>query len=115
MLRDLKHQLEHQKMTFEDYLKKIDTTEEKIRADWKEPATKRVLAGLALNAFRTAENIAAIDADVEAEIERLKLLYPEEKDQIVAKYSHDWERERLQTLLSGRMAIDKLWAIATGK
>lgn len=112
MLHDLKHQLEDQKITLEDYLKKIDATEQKLRDDWKESARKRVLAGLALNAFRQAENIEATDEDVKAEIERLKLVYPEEKDKIAEKYCHDWERSRLKTLLSGQMAIDKLWQMA---
>jgi len=115
MVHDLEHQLEHQQMNLADYLKKADMTEAKLREDWKETAIKRVVAGLALNAFRKQENIGATDEDVAKEIERLKGIYPEEKDQIEHKYSHEWERERLKTLLSGQMAIDKLWQIATGK
>jgi len=115
MLHDLKHQLEHQKMELEEYLQKMNITEKKLREDWKETATKRVIAGLALNAFRAKENIEASDKDIGAEIERLKNTYPEEKDEISEKYEKNWERERLKILISGQMAIDKLWQIATGK
>lgn len=113
MWHDLEHQLEHQKMPVEEYLKKMDITQQKLRDDWKETAVKRVIAGLALNAFRKLENIEATDQDIDKEIERLKEMYPEEKDKIIEKYNNNWERGRLKTLVSGQMAIDKLWQIAT--
>ena len=115
MWHDFEHQLEQQHITVEDYLQKTDMTAEKLRKEWQEPARKRVIAGLALNAFRQKENIEATDQDVDAEIARLKALYPDDKDNIKHKYSHDWERSRLKTLLSGQMAIDKLWKMATAK
>ncbi len=115
MWHDFEHQLEQQHITVEDYLQKTDMTAEKLRKEWQEPARKRVIAGLALNAFRQKENIEATDQDVDAEIARLKALYPDDKENIKHKYSHDWERSRLKTLLSGQMAIDKLWKMATAK
>lgn len=115
MWHDFEHQLEHQNLKVEDYLKKTEMTAEKLRAEWQEPARKRVIAGLALNAFRQKEGIEATDADVAAEIARLKSVYPDEKDEVEQKYKHDWERSRLKTLLSGQMAIDKLWNMATNQ
>ena len=115
MVHDLGHQLENQKMSLEDYLKKTEMTEQKLREEWRETAKKRVVAGLALNAFRKAEGIEANDQDVTKEIARLQAAYPAEEDKIAEKYQQDWERGRLKTLLSGQMAIDRLWEIATGK
>jgi len=86
-----------------------------LREEWRETAKKRVVAGLALNAFRKAEGIEANDQDVTKEIARLQAAYPAEEDKIAEKYQQDWERGRLKTLLSGQMAIDRLWEIATGK
>lgn len=115
MVHDLEHQLEHQKTSLEDYLKKTEMTEQKLREEWRTVAQKRVVAGLALNAFRRAEGIEANDQDVKQEIARLQAAYPAEKDKIAEKYQQGWERERLKTLLSGQMAMDRLWQIATSK
>ena len=113
MWHELEHQLEHRQMTTDDYLDKIGTTEQKLREEWQEPAKKRIMAGLALNEFRKRENIEVTDENVAREIERLKTIYPEEKDSIEQKYSRDWEKSRLKTLLSGQMAIERLWQLAT--
>ena len=115
MVHDLKHQLEHQKVILEEYLKKMGMTEEKLRGEWRETAERRVLAGLALRAFQKAEKIEVADGDVDQEIARLKGLYPEEKEHIEEKYQQEGERGRLKALRAGQMAIDRLWAIATGK
>ncbi|MFA5967533.1 MAG: trigger factor [Patescibacteria group bacterium] len=113
MVHDLEHQLEHQKTTLAEYLKKTEMTEQKLREDWQATARRRVLAGLALNAFQKAENIIATDQDIDKEIARLQEIYPADKEKIVEKYQQEWERGRLKTLLSGQMAIDKLWQMAT--
>ncbi|MFH0912071.1 MAG: trigger factor [Patescibacteria group bacterium] len=115
MLHDLTHQLEHRQMTLEEYLKKTGATEEKLRNDWQEMAKERVLAGLSLNAFRKKEGIEATDTDVDSEIKRLQEAYPQEKDKIADKYQLAGERQRLKTLLSGQIAIERLWQIATQK
>ena len=113
MLHDMKHQLEQQGTTPENYFKKMDTTEEKIRGEWREPARKRVMAGLALNAFVKAEGIEASTKDVDAEIKRLKAMYPAEKEKISEKYKNETERKRLQHMLGGQKALEQLVDHAT--
>lgn len=115
MKNDFEHQLSHQQITLENYLEKAGTTEEKLRSEWQETARKRVLGGLALNELKKREGIEALDEDVVKEIERLKSLYPAEKENIEKKYEHTGERNRLKTLLAGQKAIERLWAIATQK
>ena len=115
MMHDFEHQLEHQQMNLADYLKKTDITEAKLREQWQDTAKKRVIAGLALDAFKRKEGIEISDDEVAAEIERLKNLYPTEKDNIEAKYTKAQERTRLKTLLTGQKAIDQLWEMATKK
>ncbi|MEA1909855.1 MAG: trigger factor [Patescibacteria group bacterium] len=114
MLNDLKHQLEHRQMTIESYLSQQNLTQDKLKEEWKDPAKKRVIAGLALASFREQEGIKASDKDVKAEIEQIKKSYPQSLEQIEEKYKNDNERERLRTVISGRMAIDHLLKMTQG-
>ena len=112
MVEDLTQQLTQQKMSLEDYLKRNNSSEDEMRKQWRVMAEKRVIAGLALNAFKKQENVEATDAEVDEEIQRLQQLYPDQKDQIKEKYSSDLEKKKLQHLLSGQKAIEHLWKIA---
>jgi len=113
MKNDFEHQLSHQQTTLDDYLKRAEITEEKLRDQWKETAEKRVFGGLALNELKKREGIEASDEDVSKEIDRLQNLYPAEKENIEKKYDSPTERSRLKTLLAGQKAIDRLWQMAT--
>ncbi|MBU1092684.1 trigger factor, partial [Patescibacteria group bacterium] len=113
MKNDFEQQLSHQQTNLEDYLKRSDITEEKLREQWRSTAEKRVLGGLALNELKKKEGIEASDDDVVKEIDRLQNLYPAEKENIEKKYDSTTERSRLKTLLAGQKAIDRLWQIAT--
>ena len=113
MVHDMKHQLEHQGMKPEDYFAQMDTTEDKLMTEWREPARKRVVAGLALNAFVKQEGIEATDQDLEAEIKRLESMYPADKDKITEKYKSDLEKKRLKHMLGGQKALEMLVDHAT--
>jgi trigger factor len=113
MVHDLKHQVEAQKMEFEDYLKKGGVAnEEGLKSQWREQAEQRVRAGLALDAFKRAENIEATDKDVEDEIAKLKTMYPQEVDKIEEEYKKVVSRERLKNVISSRLAVDRLLEMA---
>ncbi|OGB74355.1 trigger factor [candidate division Kazan bacterium RBG_13_50_9] len=113
MIHDLAHQLTHQNLTLADYLKKNDLTEEKLRGQWQPTAKKRVLAGLALNAFQRQEGIEATNEEVDEDIKRMQAMYPSEKDKIKEKYQSEAERRRLKHLLSGQKALERLSELAT--
>jgi len=115
MVHDLKHQAEHSKMSFEDYLKKAGVNEAGLKSQWREQAESRVRIGLALEAFRDAEKISASDGDVEAEIKKLKEMYPQDGENIDKEYGKGSNgRERLKRMLGSRKAIDRLVELATG-
>ncbi|MFA5270247.1 MAG: trigger factor [Patescibacteria group bacterium] len=114
MMHDFEHQLSHQGMNVKDYLERAKLTEEKMREEWREQAKKRVIAGLALNEFKKREGIVASDEEVEAEITRLKTIYPAELDKIADKYKDEGERRRLAHLLSGQKAVEALRQLAIG-
>lgn len=113
MVQDMTHQLSHQKMTLEDYLKKQGITEDEMREQWREMARKRVIAGLSLDAFKKSENIITTEEEIIKEIDHLKQLYPDQKEQIEKKYASDLERKRMGHLLSGQKAVEQLWKMTT--
>lgn len=113
MIGDLSGELSRQNTTLEDYLKKNNTTEGGLRQQWRNMAKQRVMAGLALDAFKRREKIEATDEEVQQDIERMKQLYPNEKDKIEEKYSSDLDKRRLKHLLSGQKALEHLIRLAT--
>ncbi|MFA5009980.1 MAG: trigger factor [Patescibacteria group bacterium] len=114
MVHDLKHQAEHSGMSFEDYLKKANVNEAGLKSQWREQAEQRVRIGLALEAFRDAEKIEATEEDVEAEMKKLKEIYPQDGENIEKEYGKNSNgRERLQRMLGSRKAIDRLVEMVT--
>lgn len=113
MVHDLKHQVSHMNMTWEDYLAKSNVTEEVVKDGFKVQAADRVKAGLALEAFRKAEKVEVTDEDIETEIEALQARYPEDTDKIVEEYTKATNREKLRNMLASRKAIDRLVEIGT--
>lgn len=114
MVHDLKHQAEHSGMSFEDYLKRAGVNEAGLRSQWREQAEQRVRIGLALEAYRDKEGIAADDSDVEAEMIKLKDIYKQDHEAIEKEYAKgSGGRERLQRMLASRKAIDRLVDQAT--
>ena len=113
MVQDLKHQAEHAKMTFEDYLKRAGVNEEGLKNQWREQAEQRVLAGLSLEAFREAEKIEAANMEVDEEINRIKAQYPQNADEIDKEYGSARGKARLGQMVGSRKAVEKLVEIAT--
>ena len=69
-------------MSFEDYLKAVDKTEEDLRADFRPEAEKRVKGTLILEAIAKAENITATPADIQGELQSLARQYGQPVDRI---------------------------------
>ena len=113
MVQDFSNQLAQQQKTLEDYLKTNNITEEKLKEQWEEPAKKRVLAGLALEEFKKQEKIEASDKEVEDDINRMKQMYPDQKEAIEKRYANDLETRRLKHMLAGQKALEHLWKLAT--
>ena len=83
-----------------------------MRTEWKDKALQRVKAGLALDAFRKAENIEVTHDEVHAEIDRMKAQYPEQAEQIEQHYGGHNHAE-LENMLVSRKAVERLLEIAT--
>lgn len=70
-LRDLVHRLEHQGISFAQYLEATGQDQDQVIEGLRSAATESVKADLALRAVADAENIEATDEDVENEVEQL--------------------------------------------
>lgn len=69
-------------MSFEDYLKAADKTEEQLREEFREEAARRVKGTLILESIAKSENISATPADIQEELQSLAQQYGQPIDRI---------------------------------
>jgi FKBP-type peptidyl-prolyl cis-trans isomerase (trigger factor) len=70
-------------MTYEEYLKRVEKTEEAVRNEFREQATKRAKLQLVLNKLAEEENVVADESAVEAEIAHALQHFPEAKPDLL--------------------------------
>ncbi len=70
-LGELSRELRAQKMTLEEFLNSYDRTIDDLKEDIRPGAEKEVKTDLVLEAIARAENIAATEAEIEAEIDKM--------------------------------------------
>lgn len=107
MLDEMEHGISKQGIAFTDYLTKIGKTRDQLRLDLAPEAIKRVKVALIARAIAQQQNIAVSDAEVDAEIEQILLLYkndPEQREQIKSPGA----REYLRNMLKNRKVIQWL-------
>ena len=75
MVDSLKQQLASQGIPFDQYLKMIQSTEEAVKAEAKEPAQQQVRMDLAIEALIKAEGIDATEEEIEAETKKIAEQY----------------------------------------
>lgn len=86
MLAQLKDDIQRAGLAFEDYLKKINKTEDVVREEWKESAEKKAKMQLILNKIAIEEDIHADKDQLEREVAQMKQFYPEANEQILTTY-----------------------------
>ena len=75
MVDSLKQQLASQGIPFDQYLKMVQSTEEAVKAEAKEPAQQQVRMDLAIEALIKAEGIEATEEEIEAETKKIAEQY----------------------------------------
>lgn len=75
MVDSLKQQLASQGIPFDQYLKMVQSTEEAVKAEAKEPAQQQVRMDLAIEALIKAEGIDATEEEIEAETKKVAEQY----------------------------------------
>lgn len=69
-------------MSFDDYLKAVNKTEDDLRKEYRPDAERRVKGTLILESIAKAENITATPADIQSELQSLARQYGQPVDRI---------------------------------
>jgi trigger factor len=98
----------------EEYLGRINKTEEELRKEIRPLATKRVIRSLVLGRIAEEEKIEVSDAELSAELERLVESAAENKGEVEKRLDSPQVRSSMEQLLTARKAIQRLVEIARG-
>ncbi len=107
IIHEVKHNIESRGMKFEDYLKQVNTTEQKLEEKYKDEAEKRVKTRLALQKAIELEEIKVEDKEIDEEIAKIKSFYPESEH---AKIQEDVDSGRLRPEINNRLILRKFFA-----
>lgn len=80
MLEEFKGRVESMKMNFEEYLTAIKKTEDELKVEWKDDATKRAKMNVILPQIAAAESIKPEAKDIDHELSHLKEHHPDIDD-----------------------------------
>ncbi len=108
LLQNLKNRVSYElQMTFKDYLKQVNKTEEEVKKEFESVAKERVKGFLVLHEIEKKENISVTEEELDKKIEELAAEYPdkekakEEMKNSNAKYyiEDELKREKIFTVL----------------
>ncbi len=76
--------------TWEEYLRKEDTTEEQLALGYRKQGEQRVKTSLLVEAIAKEEHISATAADIEAEVQQLSRQYRRPREEILTMLRSNW-------------------------
>lgn len=80
LLKNLKNRVSYElQMTFDDYLKQVNKTEEEVKKEFEKVAQERVKGFLVLHEIEKKENINITEDELNAKIEELANQYPDKE------------------------------------
>lgn len=89
MLRDFDYQLRYQGLNLEAYLKYVNMDMDKLKESYRDTATSRVKSQLVLEKVAEAECIAAMEEDLNAEIEKTAKHYNQDLEKFKKTLKED--------------------------
>ena len=98
----------------EEYLSRINKTEEELREELRPLATKRVTHSLLLGRIAEEEKIEVSDSEIDAELENMTQSATENKDEVQKLLKSPQARGSMEQLLTTRKTIQRLVEIAGG-
>ncbi|MDH5695437.1 MAG: trigger factor [Dehalococcoidia bacterium] len=98
----------------EEYLSKINKTEEELREELRPLATKRVTHPLLLGRIAEEEKIEISDSEIDAELGKMVQSATENKDEVQKLLDSPQARSSVEQLLTTRKTIQRLVEIAGG-
>jgi len=98
----------------EEYLSKLNKTEEELREELHPLATKRVTQSLVLGRIAEEEKFEVSDSEISAEIENMTKSATENKDELSKFLNTPQARKSIEQVLITRKTIQRLVEIAKG-
>lgn len=95
MLQDMKHDMSHKGLSFDQYLQYTKKTEEDIRKDMAKEAVKRLTLRFGLNEIMQKEKIEVSDKEIEERIKSIPDLKPEHKNEARGRVINSIRLEQL--------------------
>ena len=99
----------------EEYLKRINKTEDELWKELTPLATKRVTGSLVLGKIAQEEKIEVSAVEVDAEIETMTRGDAQNKDELQKYLNTPQSRESIEQMLLTRKTIERLVEIAKGQ
>lgn len=107
MIEELKHNIEHQGLKFEDYLKQIKKKLEDLEKDFAPQAKKRLQSSLIIREIIKKENIKVDDKKADDEIKTMLNIYKDNKE-MKKQFSSEEYKSYLKSLLLNKKVIEFL-------
>lgn len=114
MFYELKHNLEHQGITIEQYLEQIKKKQEEVMEGFKAQAEKRAKAALASRQVAKEQNIAVSEEEIDKEIKIMEDVYKDNKDYL-ERIKRQEVRDTIAISLQNRKVIERLKSICLNK
>jgi len=111
ILHDIKHDISHKGMQWDQFLEQAKTTEADLIEKYKTEGERRIKIRLALSKVIKELKIEVKEEELKAELEKVKNFYsPAEHDKIEA----DYKKGELKTQLFNKIALGKLFEKVIG-
>lgn len=108
MVKDLDYRLKYQGMDIQKYTEMMGITVDAIKNDFKDMAKTRVKTNLVLEAIAKAENITALDEEVEKRADELAAMYGTKDTQKMKESILNTQGEIIKEELANNKVIDFL-------
>jgi trigger factor len=82
MVREMKHDMQHKGLKFEDYLSHLKKTEEDVRKEMKKEANKRITLRFGLHEIMNKEKVEVPEEKVQEQMKQIPNITPENERQI---------------------------------
>lgn len=105
MIHELEHSISQQGMQMDHYLESIKKTHDDLHKDFGPQAEERVKAALVMRQIALAEKIKADDKEIDAELDKQKEMYKDNKEAI-ENIKNPIYREHLANLISNQKVVD---------
>ncbi|MBI2860929.1 MAG: trigger factor [Chloroflexi bacterium] len=115
MIQDQARQLRMDGRSLEEYLQRINKTEDEVREELRPLAATRITSALVLNKLTEAENISVENPEIDAEIEAIIESATDRKEDLRRGLNTETSRTSMRRMLVTRKTMARLAELAGGK